>query len=174
MNIIKEYKAQRCPHCGQTETWLAKMSQGQEELLKAIATAIKRKGINVIHTAKEIVRKDGTKTKELNIAGYITPSQNSNLTTIRSHGLIAKIQNNSGAYCLTTKGAQFLKGQPIPKVAVVSKVEKKQIGYLIPDETDPKNWYIVGKDNNEGYWGGFEINEGKVIKTETEQRAMNF
>ena len=159
--FLKTHEPRNCSCCGQKETWEAKMSKGVEDIVKAIAGAIKEKGINIIHPSKEMIPN-----------GNLTVSQNGNLSTARNHGLIAKVESAPRNYCLTKKAAEFLKGKPIPRIAIVSKVEGKQIGYLMPDETDPKNWYVVNQDDNEGYWGGFEINEGRVVKENPNQAAL--
>jgi hypothetical protein len=160
-NFIQTHEPRKCSCCGQTETWEAKMTKGAEDIVKAIAGAIKAKGINIIHPAKEMIP-----------SKLLTVSQNGNLSVPRNHGLIAQVEGEAGNYCLTKKAAEFLKGKPIPRIAIVSKVENRQIGYLMPDETDPKNWYVVNQDDNEGYWGGFEINEGRVVKENPNQAAL--
>lgn len=95
--------------------------------------------------------------------GMLTSNQVGNLSRPRFHGLIAHVKDNPGNYCLTHKGAQFLKGQEIPRFAIISKSENHQIGYYMADE-----YTVTVRDfaKDEEYWEGinFDIVEGRIVK----------
>ena len=81
-----------------------------------IARYIRTKGINVVHPRKEM-------------EGHSLSSNDvGNLSRARFHGLIAKVKGEKGNYLLTTKGAKFLRGEAVPKYAIISIVTGKQIG----------------------------------------------
>jgi len=161
---MSKYNAEICAHCGQSMTYALPVDKGTADIVRALAIAITRKGINIIHVRKEM---EGKVADIQN--GILNSNQVGNLSHARSHGLIAKVKDNKGNYCLTSKGARFLKGDPIPRIAVISKKDKRQIGY-INGETD----VISIKDflaENE-YWESinFSIHEGHVVKDLPEKK----
>lgn len=153
MNFIAEV----CPCCGQTKDYALKVDQGTVDILKAIAMAVKEKGINCIHPRKEIEGK------------LLTSNQVGNLSRARFQGLIAKvdIDGKKGNYCLTRKGLGFLKGDSIPSIAVISKVEKRLMGYWREDQY---RCVITDFKNRDEYWEGvnYHIESGKVV-TDTKE-----
>src|SRR3990167_8689372 len=136
-----------CPTCGQSTTYLLAIDKGTIKIVKAIALFIKGKGYNAVHPRKEMEGK------------YLTSNEVGNLSRPRFHGLIAKVEGNSGNYLLTRKGVLFLKGEPIPRCAIISKAEGRQIGYT---DEDP----ITISQIDGSYWEGidYEIHEGQIIK----------
>lgn len=141
----------KCSCCGQATQYGLAIDKGTVKIVKEIALFIGKKGINIVHPRKEM---EGVE---------LTSNEVGNLTRARVHGLIAKVKgkNMAGNYCLTSKGAKFLRGEVVPKIAIVSKAEKKQIGYI-------ENEYctINDKEINAGdYWNGlgYDIHEGKVV-----------
>lgn len=148
-----DYKPEVCTCCGQSTTYVLPIDNGAVTILKAVARAIGDKGINCVHVNKELVGK------------YLTPLDMTNMTRPRAHGLIAKVKGDGmkGNYLLTTKGAQFLRGERVPKYALMSKVEGHQIGYLEPDiHTVTINDFLAPGQKWEGI--GYEIVEGRVVK----------
>ena len=137
-----------CEHCGQTLNYFLAIDLGTCDIVKKIAEFIGKKGINAVHPRKEM---EGL---------MLTSNQVGNLSRARFHGLIAKIKENPGNYCLTRKGSQFLRGMPIPKTAIISKKDKKQVGYLEEEKVT-----IFEFIKNTEYWNGinYEILEGNVI-----------
>jgi len=153
-----EYIQEKCGDCGQTMTYLLPIDKGSVKSLHAIAKAIYDKGINCIHPRKEM-EVPNTPNRDLMIrAGHITSNMVGNLSKPRSHGLIAKTGNQPGNYCLTTKGAEFLKGKPILKYAIISKKTGHQIGYWSDEMITIKDF-----STDEEYWEGFYIKDGHVI-----------
>lgn len=143
-----------CEACGQTTTYDLELNPGSVNILKVMAQYIERKGINAVHPRKE-VEGHGLSSNEVG-----------NLSRIRFHGLVAKIEGETGNYCLTSKGLDFLNGAPIPTIAIVKKgtdkVPAHTIGYgegVASIEEYGTGW--------ETYWtvNGYEVREGRVIKT---------
>lgn len=97
--------------------------------------------------------------------GKLTSNQVGNLSRPRFHGLIAKVKGKemAGNYCLTSKGARFLKGEQIAKYAIISKEQKHQIGYYEDDV-----YFCTTKDflPDVEYWEGinFSIDAGQIVK----------
>ena len=147
------FKPETCEHCGQTKTYALAIDRGTTEILKAIARFIGQKGINAVHPRKEMEGK------------FLTSNQVGNLSRPRLHGLIARIE--SGNYCLTTKGANFLKGVVVPKVAIILKAtgksEKRNIGYYEPTELICQ---ISDFTSDTERWEGinYTIEEGRIIR----------
>lgn len=144
-----DYQANKCECCGQTTEYLIPIDKGAVVILRKIATAIRTKGINCIHLAKENV---------------LTHSELCNIIRPRFHGLVAHVEGEGmkGNFCLTRKGLDFLKGKSIPKYAIVSKTDSRLSGYFRPDECQ-----CNAKDLLESleYWEGaqFDIVNGRVV-----------
>ncbi len=140
-----------CPACKQSCTYIIPIDKGSVEIVKAIARFIGIKGINAVHPRKEI-------------EGHgLTSNQVGNLSRPRMHGLIARIKGNPGNYCLTRKGADFLRGESVPRYAIISKAEGHQVGYFGSD-------YLTCRisdfnESGEPYWEGinYDITEGEII-----------
>ena len=159
--MTEKYIPKRCSKCNQTETYLLPIDKGSADTLKAISVAIRNKGLNVIHPRKEMEIGPKTENHDLMVKdGYLTSGMVGNLSRPRFHGLIAKTGNQSGNYCLTTKGAEFLKGKPILKYAIISKKTGHQIGYWSDEMVTIKDF------NDTVYWEGidFSIVDGHIIK----------
>jgi len=142
-----EYKPEKCECCGQTKTYILGIDEGTIDIVRRIATFIGEKGINCVHPRKEM-------------EGYgLSSNQVGNLSRPRFHGLIAKIKGDVGNYCLTKKGQAFLSGESIPKYAIVSKAEKRQVGYY-----EAENEQCTMSDYGQEYWDGvnYDIVEGFV------------
>jgi len=171
----QEYRPKVCGHCGQTETYLIALTRGVADIVRAVAVAIGIKGVNIIHPWKEMAvdRKEWTRARMIR-EGVLTPQQLNNLSHARVHGLIAQVRDEHGNYCLTRKGAEFLRDVCVPRYAIVSKVEGRQIGYWSGDTTELDPGYVEYTvrisqltDATE-YWNdakvGYEIVEGRIIQ----------
>ena len=147
-----KFKAKKCGECGQSEAYLIPIDRGTAEIVIAIARAIREKGINVIHPRKE-----------LESSGRMTSNQVGNLSRPHRHGLIAKIKGNPGNWCLTTKGARFLRGEAVQRFAIVSKVTGHQEGYFEPAvyTITVRECLVKGEQ-----WEGidFEIVGGRIVR----------
>ncbi len=149
MKKAVDYKPERCECCGQTTTYILAIDRGTANIVKQIALFIEKKGINIVHPRKEM---EGDK---------LSSNEVGNLSRARYHGLIAKASDNPGNYVMTNKGIKFLQGELIPRFAIVSKTEKCQVGYYLPDENK-----ITFKEAMKGeQWDGinYEIVEGRVV-----------
>jgi hypothetical protein len=151
MQKIK-YVPEMCECCGQSTTYILAIDHGTSDILKKIARFIGKKGVNAVHPRKEM---EGI---------YLTSNQVGNLSRPRFHGLIAAVRDNPGNYLLTPKGAKFLRGEPVPKYAIISKAESRQIGYFEPDLYKAT---VLDFDDPSEYWEGinYEVIEGDIIKS---------
>lgn len=146
------YKPEVCECCGQTKTYIYSLDHGIADIVRAIARKIGEKGINIVHPRKENV---------------LTSTQWCNLARARSHGLVAAVKGKKGNFLLTRKGAKFLKGEPVPKFAIISKAEGRQIGYFEQE----KNMVTIHDLLEKGeYWEGigFDITDGEVFQRNDE------
>lgn len=150
-----DYQNETCKCCGQSTTYVLGIDHGTVKIVQQIARFIGKKGINAVHPRKEM---EGS---------YLTSNEVGNLSRARFHGLIARLKGEPGNYVLTTKGAKFLRGEAIPRYAIISKKEGGNIGYWHIEETsvvydfNPKN---PGMEEGE-YWTGinYSIEEGRII-----------
>lgn len=138
-----------CICCNQTTNYLLPLDKGSANIMKKIARAIQKKGINCVHLAKE---------------GVLNHSELCNIIRPRFHGLVAHVEgeNMQGNFCLTRKGGSFLRGESVAKYAIVSKAESQTTGYFKSEE----HQVTINEFNSEDdYWEGinFDIVEGNVI-----------
>ncbi len=157
------YTPDKCDCCGQSKTYLIPIDRGTTDILRAVARAILFKGINAIHPRKEMEIQNSQIDYETMVReGHLTSNMVGNLSRPRFHGLIAKIKGQPGNYCLTSKGARFLKGEEMAKYAIIDKTTGHQIGYWMAEK-----YQVKFKDfsSDEEYWEGldYEIREGQVI-----------
>jgi len=168
---LKEaYTPERCECCGQTTTYILPVTLGVVQIIRAIATAIHKKGTNYIHPRKEMEVNAEWPGDQRIAEGKLTSNEVGNLSKARFHGLIAREKDNPGNYCLTDKGIDFLNGEDVPKFAIISKEYRRQIGYYKEEEFTCNIKELIGTD----YWVGigFEIREGKVVEVEDKQGAL--
>jgi len=121
-----------CPHCTQTTNYEMTLDRGTALIVLAIANAVRRLGRNRVHVADEMLAQhDGGRSfAEMVGAGYMTPKMYTNVSRARRHGLVAFAEGRGGGeYLLTRKGAAFLRGELVPRMAVVSKVTGHNSGY---------------------------------------------
>ena len=147
---VEKYKAEICPCCEQSTTYLLGLDKGSVEILLDILKYISVKGVNEIHPKKETdwaTKKDKT--------WFLT-----NLSRPRFHGLIAYKNDKKGFYCLTRKAGQFLRGKSIPQFAIISKTTGHQIGYWKELEHQITLKEVL-KTDELPYW---EANENRMIE----------
>ena len=160
----EQYIQEKCDCCGQTKTYLLPLDRGSVDILRSVARAILDKGINAIHPRKEMeIRPRQSDYNSMIQDDCLTSNMVGNLSRPRFHGLIAKIKGQPGNYCLTSKGAKFLKGEEIPRYAIIDKTVGHQVGYWMNEK-----YRATLKDFSleEELWEGidFDIVEGQVIK----------
>jgi hypothetical protein len=164
---MEKYIEEVCEHCGQSITYLATIDQGTVDILRAISVAIYRKGINVIHPRKEMEVGQTSNHASMVRNGQITSNMTGNLSKARFHGLIASVKGEAGNYCITTKGAQFLRGRIIPRHAIISKARKDvdNIGYYL-ETTETASIREFTNSADHSYWEviNFDVVAGRIIK----------
>ena len=163
---MKKFKPEVCHSCGQSTEYLIPVDAGTIVILKAIAVRIGYKKNNIVHPRKEMGTSDKIPVQELIKRGLLTSNMVGNLSRPRMHGLIAKVKGCPGNYCLTRKGAKFLRHEiSISKYAIRDKVTGKTKGYFEQDKL-----IVTIKEFNTdkagGLWEGidYEISEGRVYK----------
>jgi len=143
---------QTCPTCGQSLTYELDIDKGTVKILKVIAERIRTKGINAVHLSKEL------------LGNGLTHHEVGNISRPRFHGLVAKVPGNASNYSLTTKGLAFLKGEAIPRVAIIKKATKGAPAHTLDhgEEMVTIGYFERGWGD---YWSanGYEIREGRVI-----------
>lgn len=158
------YIPEKCTCCNQTATYALAVDRGTVDIVKAFSVAIRSKGINVVHPTKEMeIPAKYYDYKKSMLEGKLTSTQIGNISRAHRHGLLAKVKGAPGNWCLTSKGAAFLKGEPIPRFAIVSKVTGHQIGYWRPERY---NVTIKEFRPDQEYWSGIDygIVEGRIVK----------
>lgn len=158
-----------CECCGQSTHYALKITRGTAIILKAFSVAIRRKGINMIHPTKEmeVLRSEWNYERAVS-EGVLTSTQIGNMSTAGRHGLIVKSKENTGNWVLTSKGSAFLHGDPIPRIALISKSAKgKGMGshkdeYYMPEDHQCTIHDFTKKDP---MWEGinYEIVEGHIV-----------
>lgn len=162
-----------CDHCGQAETYLLPIDFGTAVIVKAVAAKIRLKGINIVHPTKEMeVPSDEWSYKRAIAEGVLTSMQIGNFTRARVHGLIARHHTETGNWLLTRKGAAFLRGDVIPRLAVIRKNRKTDENarshkeeYFEPETYTCTVHEITQKGSGYPVWEGidFDIVEGRIV-----------
>ena len=167
-----QYKSEVCASCGQSTTYILPVDLGTLEILQAVANAIRKKGVNEVHPRREMELKpqEGLPVGRMAQEGYLTSNQVGNLSRPRFHGLIASIDGRPGWYCLTRKGAAFLRGANIPKYAIVSKALGRQIGYWNEQDQRITARELVKSDLPR--WE-LDIVDGRVVNMGSLQNTLN-
>lgn len=164
------YEPEVCQCCGQAKTYILPIDWGTSVIVKAVARAISRKGINCIHPKKEMEVSAKNWTYERAITeGVLTSVHIGNFTRARVHGLIARYKNEPGNWLLTRKGAAFLRGERIPRLAVIEKSKSgershKEEYFGAPYHTCTVHEVIKSKGHPT--WEGidFDIVDGRIVK----------
>lgn len=164
------FNSEICECCGQAKTYLLPIDSGVIMIVKALAIAIRTKGINIIHPTKEMeVPASKWNFERAMNEGVLTSNQIGNFTKARVHGLVAKFIDHPGNWLLTRKGAQFLRGERVPKFAIV---QKGKIGsrshkqdYFRPDKFTCTVDEILKDRKGLPVWQGidFDIVEGRIV-----------
>lgn len=164
MNNIK-YIPDKCHECQQTTTYILSIDKGTATIVIAMAAAIRKKGINVIHPRKEMEVSSRSHDSMIELAkqGVLKSNSINNLTRARVHGLICKVKGEPGNYHLTRKGLLFLQGFPVEKFVVRSKSTGMNDRYLQPYEGGGMItiYEVLKGETREGVT--FDIQEGRVI-----------
>lgn len=162
-----------CQCCGQTETYLMCVDTGTCDIVRAISVAIRKKKKNCVHPRREMeLGKNQLNYSQMIREGYLTSVMVGNLSKARSQGLIARVDGKPGYYCLTHKGAEFMKGASIPKYAIMDKVTGHNIGYWYENEERVTMRSLVKSGD---YWEiNFDIVDKAVVFNLPRTMAFNF
>ncbi len=156
----EEYKPDVCPHCGQAETYIIGLDQGSVDILRALYFAVIRKGLNNVHLRNECeTGRVGLDYETMIHEGMMTSNMVGNASRPRFHGLIAHVDGEPGHYCLTNKGMKFLRGEPVPRHAIISKVEGHNIGYWHPEDT-----VRITDFKGQGVYWGWDVVGGAIVR----------
>lgn len=153
------FTADVCPHCQQTTNYITGVDRGMAAIVRAFGNAVRAKGVNVLHPLKELAADPGMSVAQAVAAGKLTGSMSRNTSRARSHGLLARIEGRAGNWCLTKKGVAFLRGEPVPKYAIIDKVTGHTAGYYEPETYTAS---IRELDPSAPFWSE-TINEGRVV-----------
>lgn len=170
---MKPFKADTCTHCLQTTQVLYALDAGTADIVKAVAIRIHIKGENSVHLTNEmmVANKDFSRHRML-AEGVLTYSMRNNTIKAHKHGLLAKIRGKEGYWCLTSKGARFLKGERVPKYAIRSKVTKHIEGYYLAETENITIQEL--QHSTELYWvhTAFDIVDGRYMPREQAPQAQ--
>lgn len=138
-------------------TWRAEIDKGVVDMLKKIALHIGNRKENRC-----------SPTRDLDLR--ISAAQRANVTKLVRHGLIAhvaKAKGSAGYFLLTRKGAGFLRGEPIPKYAIIEKAFKGQKSHLLEYFKPELHTCIVYEfaDPEMPMWEGigYDVMDGKTF-----------
>jgi len=125
-----------CGECTQTKTYDLGLDRGTAFIVLAVYNAVQRKDENRVHIDKEMValKSDFDSLEHMISEGFMTSSMQHNVPRARYHGLIAFVDKGTGEYLLTPKGARFLRGEAVPRIAIVDKKTHKKLAYWNEDE----------------------------------------
>jgi len=129
-----KFTASVCGGCDQTKDYAMALDRGTALIMMAFANAVRRLDRNRIHVTDEMIgaAARGDDFFRQIEQGFMTLSMQHNIAKPRYHGLLAFAGRGSGEYILTRKGAEFLKGGKVPRVAIIDKVHGKNAGYWEP------------------------------------------
>lgn len=162
-NMKEELKEKVCHACNQTKNYFIGLDRGTVIILKALSKRIELKGVNAVHLNKEMeVPKKMWRYEWAVTDGVLTSRQIGNITRARVHGLVAKVKESSGSWCITDKGFDFLRGMPIDKYKEIDKATKRSETYM------PGKFLVTAQSlmKKEDFWESinYHIKNGHVVK----------
>ncbi len=140
-NKLPKYKSPVCTNCGQTTHYSLSLDMGSAYIMIAIFNRVRIKRINHVHVAREMVIGKNTfpTLRQMVESGRMTTRMLGNITRCRMHGLIAFAgkKRYGGEFLITPKGARFLRGEVIPRTAIIAKRnqgdDRSNVGYHFPE-----------------------------------------
>lgn len=167
-----QFESPTCDCCGAKLFYPLAIDWGTAVIVKAVARAVRLKGINVIHPTKEM-EVPGSEWNYLRAVneGKLTSTQIGNLKgRAKAHGLVAQYKDEPGNYVLTSKGAKFLRGEPIPAVRIrrkkgVTTDYPSGEKYYKPDQYQVTIHEILKPGSDFPVWDGidFDIVNGRIV-----------
>ena len=148
-----KYKPNVCSGCMQTTDYELPLDKGSAYIVIAIANAQRRLNKKEVHLEKEMLadRKDYVNIWEMAKAGKMYMRQIDNVLRPKYHGLVAQ-GSQSGTYLITKKGAKFLRGEAIPRTAIVEKRTHSKKAYW--NEHDTIDLPTLIKSDEIFFWEG--------------------
>lgn len=143
-----------CPTCGQGTGYFSTMNGGLCQTVIMIAKAIKEKGTNVINIRAEMVN-----TGKMPITNY------TNIAHLTRLGLIAKVADEKGNYCLTRRAFDFFHGGQIPRWVRVEKKTKTHGSRKVESSDEFVTISNFPKHVTDWNGIGYEVKEGRVLAT---------
>ena len=130
----KKFVPDVCPHCTQTTNYDLALDRGSALIVLAVYNAVRRLDRNRIHVGNEMVRPatDFPSYRDMVAGGWMTFKMEGNMSRPGRHGLITKA-TDTGEWLITPKGARFLRGEAVPRVAIVDKTTGHKAYYLNED-----------------------------------------
>lgn len=137
---LPKYTPPICECCGQTTHYALRLDRGTALIVLALYNAIRDRKENRVHLINDMsIRnpKEGgfANYSDMVQGGKMTFRMVANASRARYHGLIAFVDEGSGEYLLTPKGAKFLHGEPVPRTAIIEKKSHHNVGYHHPEDT---------------------------------------
>lgn len=129
-----------CECCKQTTQYDLGLDRGSAMIVLALYNAVHRLNRNKIHVGDEMVRpeKDFASYRDMIAGGWMTFKMEGNLSRPKRHGLIAQ-GDDPGIWLITPKGADFLRGKEVPRVAIIDKTTGHKAFYL--NETEDRTTF---------------------------------
>ena len=143
-----------CECCQQTTNYPMALDKGTAFIVLAVCKAQYESEDGKVHLLSRAFRSPDAggfeSYHEMLNAGYLTFRMVGNATRAVRHGLIYMVVKGSGEYALTRKGAQFLSGEPVPRLAVIDKATHTLLRYENPEEDTTTFSHCMRKEPN--FW----------------------
>lgn len=132
---MNDFTPHVCPTCTQTTDYLLSLDRGSALIVLALYNAVRIKNENRVHIVREMICRPDEFSDDVTMAlnGKMTLRMNGNASRPRYHGLTAFVDQGSGEYLITPKGAKFLRGEPVQRTAVINKITHSKKCYLEDD-----------------------------------------
>lgn len=156
-----KFKPHTCEGCGQTTTYALALDRGSALIVLAIYNAVRKKGTNLVHILDEMVvdpAEYGGKYQAMIEDGKMSVRMEGNISRPRFHGLIAQ-GKEAGWYLITPKGAKFLRGEKVPRVAIIDKRTHTKKEYLDPERDQATFGSLLKRETPFWQITNFEIDE---------------
>lgn len=129
---LPKFISKSCTSCGQSVDYDLSLDRGSALIVLAIYNAVRIKGENRVHLTNEMEcrAEDFGSYREMISEGKMTSNMADNVLRAKYHGLVAQVDGGGrGEYLITPKGARFLRGERLPRVAVIDKTTHSKKAY---------------------------------------------
>lgn len=159
---VPVYKPEVCTCCGQTTDYAMRLDRGTAMIVLAIYNAVRAKGKNVVHLTDEMEcgKKDFPNYIEMVQAGRMTSNMTDNVLKAKYYGLVAQVEGGGrGEYLITPRGAKFLRGEPVPLIAIIDKKTHTKKSYWYAEEATTTFNYLMRKETPFWQIEPFDVDE---------------